>query len=40
MLAVALRCAEIHAANQLLNKGSKLNNLVFTSPLLPVAKDQ
>ena len=34
-LAVAARSAEIHAANQLLQAGSKLNNLVFTPPLFP-----
>ena len=34
LLTVAARSAEFDAANQLLNQGSKLQNLVFTSPVL------
>jgi hypothetical protein len=34
LLAVAARSAEFHAANQLLQKGSKLENLSFTPPIL------
>ena len=34
LLLVAAHGAEFHAANQLLEKGSKLDNLVFTPPVL------
>jgi hypothetical protein len=34
LLAVAARSAEFDAANQLLNKGSKLENIKFTVPVL------
>lgn len=34
MLAIAARSAEFEAANQLLNTGSQLKDLVFTPPLL------
>jgi hypothetical protein len=34
LLALAARSAEFDAANQLLNKGAKLENLVFTPSLL------
>ncbi len=34
LLAVAARSAEFDAANRLLNKGSKLENIAFTSPVL------
>jgi hypothetical protein len=34
ILAVAARSAEFDAANQLLNKGSKLENVAFTPPVL------
>jgi hypothetical protein len=34
-LAVAARSAEFNVANQMLNKGSKLENLVFTPYLFP-----
>lgn len=34
LVAVAARSAEFDAANQLLNKGSKLENVTFTSPVL------
>src|SRR5262252_7257080 len=34
LLAVAVRSAEFDAANQLLNKGSKLENIAFTPPVL------
>ena len=35
LLLVAARSAEFDAANQLLNKGSKLENIVFSPPVLP-----
>jgi hypothetical protein len=35
LLAIAARSAEFDAANQLLNAGSKLQNVVFVSPVLP-----
>ena len=38
-LVVAGRSAEFQAANQLLNKGSKLENLVFIPYLLPWPED-
>lgn len=34
LLLVAARSAEFHAANQLLNDGSKLENIAFASPVL------
>jgi hypothetical protein len=34
LLAVATRSAEFDTANQLLNKGSKLENIAFTPPVL------
>lgn len=34
LLLVAIHSAEFHAANQLLSAGSRLENLVFTSPVL------
>lgn len=34
LLAVAARSAEFHAANQLLQKGARLENLTFASPIL------
>jgi hypothetical protein len=34
LLAVAARSAEFDAANQLLNKGSKLENITFAAPIL------
>jgi hypothetical protein len=34
LLAIAARSAELHAANQLLNKGSTLENVVFNPPVL------
>ena len=39
LLIVAERSAEFHAANQLLNKGSKLENLEFTPPVLTWSED-
>ncbi|HLM80416.1 MAG TPA: hypothetical protein VK302_07270 [Terriglobales bacterium] len=35
LLAVAARSAEFDAADKMLKKGSRLQNLVFTPPLLP-----
>ena len=35
ILVIAARSAEFNAANQLLNRGSKLENLRFTPILLP-----
>jgi len=34
-MSLAMRSAEFQAVNQLLHRGSKLENLVATSPLLP-----
>lgn len=39
LLAIASRSAEFDAANQLLNKGSKLQNLVFTPVVLQWGED-
>jgi hypothetical protein len=39
LLLVAARSAEFHAANQLLDKSSKLENLAFTSPVLAWPED-
>ena len=39
LLAVAARSAEFDAADKLLKKGSRLQNLVFTPPLMPWPDD-
>jgi len=39
LLLVAARSAEFHAANQLLDRGSKLENLAFTPPVLTWPED-